>query len=135
MSVIFRYQRMKSQILGEIKRPVARVFIRSGDGDYIEFHPYIDSGADMTLLPYSFGLMLGFSQETGNIKELQGVRGIGLPVIIKKLNMRIGTTEFECRLAWALINDVPPLLGRLDVFDRFEIKFMEKEEKIVFEEF
>ena len=133
MAVVFKYQRMKSRILGDIKRPVAKVLLRAENGDYIEFHPYIDSGADMTLLPYSFGLMLGFSEETGSIKELQGVRGIGLPVVIKEVNMRIGDTEFQCRVAWALINDVPPLLGRLDIFDRFRITFKEVEEEIIFE--
>lgn len=48
--------------------------------------------------------------------------------------MKIGNVEFEPRVAWALIEDTPPLLGRLDIFEKFKITFMEKEGKIIFEE-
>ena len=133
MGIVFEYQTMKSHIFGDIRRPIANVLIRADTGEYIEFHPFIDSGADMTLLPYSFGLMLGFSEKTGNIKELHGVRGIGLPVIIKRVKMTLGDIEIEPRVAWSLIEEVPPLLGRLDIFEKFEITFKEKEGEIIFE--
>ncbi len=133
MGIEFQYRKMESLIVGTIKRPVADILVRSEDGEWIEFHPFIDSGADITLLPYSFGIMLGLSKELKNIKELKGVRGIGLPVIITHVKMRIGEIELEPRVAWALIEEVPPLLGRLDIFDRFEIIFKEREGKIIFE--
>ena len=44
----------------------------------IEFHLFIDSGADITLIPYSFGLMLRLTKDVGEIRELNGVRGIGI---------------------------------------------------------
>ena len=47
--------------------------------------------------------------------------------------MRIGDMELEPRVAWALIEETPPLLGRLDIFDKFNITFKEKEGKIIFE--
>ena len=37
-------------------------------------------------------------------------------------------------MAWGLIEEVPPLLGRADIFDCFKITFLQKEEKIIFEE-
>jgi len=134
MAIVFKYRKMESTIIDTIKRPVADIFIRSKDGDWIEFHPFIDSGADITLLPYSFGLMLGLSRDLGDIKELRGVRGIGVPVIITRIKMRIGDVELEPRVAWALIEEAPPLLGRLDIFDKFNITFKEKEGIIIFEE-
>ncbi|MCD6275723.1 MAG: hypothetical protein J7J42_03160 [Thermoplasmata archaeon] len=133
MKIVFRYRQMKSAIVGEIKRPVAEVYIRAKSGEWIEFHPFIDSGADITLIPYSFGLMLGLTKDVGEIRELKGVRGIGVPVIITKIPMRIGDIELEPWVAWALIEEAPPLLGRLGIFDRFKITFMEKEGKIIFE--
>ena len=133
MAIIFKYHKMVSSIAGEIKRPIAEVYIKSKDGAWIEFHPFIDSGADVTLLPYSFGLMLGLDKNIGDIKELKGVRGIGVPVIITRVHLKIGEIELESRVAWALIEEAPPLLGRLDIFDKFNITFKEKEEKIIFE--
>ncbi len=133
MKIEFKYRKMESTIVGTIERPIADIFVQSKEGEWIEFHPFIDSGADITLLPYSFGIMLGLSKEVGDIKELKGVRGIGLPVIITKVMMRIGEIELEPRVAWALIEEAPPLLGRLDIFDKFNITFREKEGKIIFE--
>ena len=133
MKIKFKYRKMESFIVGTIERPIADIVMQSKEGEWIEFHPFIDSGADITLLPYSFGIMLGLSKEIGDIKELRGVRGIGLPVIITKVKIRLGNIEIEPRVAWALIEGVPPLLGRLDIFDKFNITFMEKEGKIIFE--
>ena len=41
--------------------------------------------------------------------------------------------EFPIKIAWALVEDVPPLLGRTDVFDKFEVKFRQKEKITEFE--
>ncbi len=79
------------------------------------------------------GLYLGFNAPTSKIEELKGVRGVALPVEICRVKMRIGDVELEPRVAWALIEEAPPLLGRLDIFDRFNITFKEREGKIVFE--
>jgi hypothetical protein len=45
--------------------------------------------------------------------------------------MSVGEQSFDCRIAWALIKEVPPLLGRKDVFDRFEVLFREWDRKII----
>ena len=42
-------------------------------------------------------------------------------VIVKKVKMKIGNQEFDTRIAWCLEEDVPPLLGRIDVFNKFKI--------------
>ena len=133
MSFEFSYRKMESSLVGTIERPVADIFMRTTGGEWIEFHPFIDSGADITLIPYSFGLMLGLSKDSEKIKELKGVRGIALPVVISKVKMRIGNIELNPRVAWALIEEAPPLLGRLDIFDKFDITFKENEGVISFE--
>ena len=56
-----------------------------------------------------------------------------MPIIIKKVKMRIGEQEFDARVAWCLEEDVPPLLGRIDVFNRFKITFDEENKEIIFE--
>ena len=47
--IVFKYKKEMSGV----KRPLADVFLKTVSGYWIEFHPYIDSGADVTLIPYS----------------------------------------------------------------------------------
>ena len=47
--------------------------------------------------------------------------------------MRIADSEITPRIAWALGEEVPFVLGRLDVFKEFSIEFREFEDKIIIE--
>jgi hypothetical protein len=95
--------------------------------------PYIDSGADITLIPLTFGRLLGLELKKEEIKHLRGIGGVGVPVVIKEIDMRINGIEFPVRVAWALEEDLPPLLGRVDIFDRFAITFDQRKEIVMFE--
>ena len=136
MAIEFRYREEESEITGKILRPVATLEFRSKSrsGEWIEIRMYIDSGADMTLIPLSFGRLLGLELRKEDIKHLRGVGGGEVPVIITKVDIRIDDVEFPIDVAWALEEDVPPLLGRTDVFDRFKIMFNQGSRSIIFEE-
>lgn len=122
----FEYKKEFSKTLGTIYRPVAEVFFIHEDKEIRDF-PYVDSGADITLIPRSVGELLGFEVEKEKIVEMGGIGGSKVPTILKKIKIRIDSEEFPIQVAWALIEDVPPLLGRTDVFDRFEVTFKQKE--------
>ncbi len=68
----------------------------------------------------------------GGIVDISGVEGGNVPVLIKEIMIDIGEEIFDVRVAWALIEDVPPLLGRMDVFSNFEAIFKEWEKEVVF---
>ena len=91
---------------------------------------YIDSGADFTLIPYRLGLSLGMEMEK-EVEEVYGVGG-GIPVVIKLLTMKLGDISLNVRVGWSLREDIPIILGRLDVFDKFDIEFREKEGEVIF---
>jgi len=91
---------------------------------------YIDSGADLTIIPYKFGLMLGLKLE-GTVEEVHGIGG-GIPIIIRSLQLKIGDVTINAKVGWSLREDVPFLLGRMDIFNQFNIEFGESEEKIIF---
>ena len=78
--------------------------------------------------------MLGLELRKEDIKHLRGVGGGEVPVIITKVDIRMDDVEFSINVAWALEEDVPPLLGRTDVFDRFKIMFNQGSRSIIFEE-
>jgi hypothetical protein len=122
---------MTSLALGEIKRPIADISIQTRNGKWIKFRPFIDSGADISIIPHSVGQYLGFEMED-KIVEFGGVSGKHLPVIIKRIKMKIGDIEIEPRVGWALVEGAPPLLGRLDIFDKFHITFQEEDEVVIF---
>ncbi len=127
----FRYKNETSS-LGKIKRPIANVFLETTNAK-IETAMYIDSGADITMIPLSLGFALGFKQDPDDkIFEIRGVSGSGVPYIIKEVFLTMDKTRIKIRLAWALIEEVPLLLGRMDVFAKFKIIFDENSSLITF---
>lgn len=127
----YKYQSEPSN-LGRILRPVAGVILES-KGVKIEASMYIDSGADITMIPFQFGKALGFKQTPQDkILEIKGVSGGGVPYVVKEVNILLNNKRLKIRLAWALIEEVPLLLGRMDIFNKFKIIFKEREEYIDF---
>ena len=123
MRVVFPYAREKSGLLGNILRPVARIVLNRSFPHIM----YIDSGADITLLPRSVGKLIGLEEQSGEKPEkVYGVGDSSVHVFIRRVSMKIGKAEFSARVAWSTAEDVPLLLGRLDVFRRFRIVFDER---------
>ncbi len=131
--VEFPYREEESKIFGKILRPVARIFINSDkENDWKPALVYIDSGADISLLPKDFGLLLGLDLT----KEENEIRGIGeaiVPISLQKVNMRIKDKVIPVRVAIALINEVPYILGRYDFFKLFRITFEEYKRRVIVE--
>jgi Aspartyl protease len=94
---------------------------------------YIDSGADVSLVPLQFGRALGLQPNKQDIQEIQGIGGRGIAVIMSTVKMRIGRKILEARIAWSLTEDVPLLLGRMDVFDAFKVTFDQAKRKVLFQ--
>ncbi len=95
-------------------------------------HLYVDSGADSILVPKSLGDLLGFKIMEGEvIEEIKGIGERGIPIVVKNAKIHVGEKIMEVRVAWALVEEVPLLLGRTDVFAHFDITF-KKNNKIIF---
>ncbi len=130
--IVFKYRKQKSSSFGDILRPIADVILES-NGNQIEVPMYIDSGADITLLPFTLGKALGFHEEVDEIRQMKGISGAGVPYVVKKIGMILNNEKIEARIAWSMIEDVPPLLGRMDIFPKFKILFDEAKEEVEFE--
>lgn len=112
--IIFKYKKEVSRNKSKhIQRPIADVFLKNKSGGWIEFHPYIDSGADVTLIPLSLGRLIGLRLDENKVEQIGGV-------------------ELNVHIAWALIEEVPPLLGRADIFDYFHVTFKQDQGIILF---
>ncbi len=132
MEIEFPYIKEKANIVPFVLRPFARTTFKNGQREVTQ-DMYVDSGADITLIPFSVGKALGFEiKKDEDIKRVGGVGGSRISIVVRKVMMRIGEKEFDCRIAWCLSEDVPLILGRMDVFREFEVLFKEREEKVVF---
>lgn len=132
--IIFKYRKEEGTTDSIVYRPVADVEFKSKNNEWIELNPYIDSGADVTLFPLSFGRLLGLTIDGEEIKELKGVGGSTIAVVFKVIPIRIDEREFKVKVAWCLKEEVPALLGRKDIFDHFHVQFKQDEKVIEFKE-
>ncbi len=131
MEIEFDFREEKSKIYGTVLRPVATINLINNDKEVFE-SAYVDSGADVTLIPKSVGDALYFKIENNDIiTEIKGIGEMGVPIVIKKIKIKIGEKIFNARIAWAQIEEVPLLLGREDVFNIFDICF-KRNKKTVF---
>lgn len=113
-------------MFGPEYKPVADVEFQTVKEEWIEFIDLkIDTGAIITLMNSSDCESLGYSLVEGDKKTLSTASGSPLDVSIHKIRIRIGGVMLPnyVRIAFALkpINNL--LLGRLDIFDRFDILF------------
>ena len=122
--VSFPYRREWSRLLGEILRPVASIQVKSIAGHWFPALMYVDSGADLTLVPRDFGKLLGMDLRQ-NLGTVAGVSGSPLRISVQPAEIRIGDSIAKARIAVALRNDVPYLLGREGLFRLFKVIFQE----------
>lgn len=130
--VEFKYRREKSGLLGDIFRPVAQLEIRFQNSDWFPVIMYVDSGAEISLVPRNFGLLLGLDL-TANLGQIRGIGDAIVPLSLQDVEFKVEEHKINVKIAVALINEVPYVLGRFDFFKLFKISFQEYENKIVME--
>jgi Aspartyl protease len=95
----------------------------------------VDSGAQLSLISREVGDSLGFEVFRGEpITVGQGVGG-EVRYVKRIIDLTIDRRTFKALVAWLLteIANAPLLLGREVVFDLFDIKFIQVDERIEFE--
>jgi len=132
----YRFKEEESSIeeAGKVLRPVAEVILEK-DGFSVRIPMYIDSGADISMIPLRFGKALGFKQEKEDtIQEVRGVSGSEVPYLLKEVTLILNGKKLKINIAWALVEEIPMLMGRKDIFNKFRIIFDERKGWIDFEE-
>jgi len=128
MAVTFPFDKSVSPILGEIHRPVARVFFFSPT----KHHWYgawvlVDTGADYTLLPKYFAKRLDVNLEKDcNIFRTAGIGGTEKVYLLRSIKVRLGQWERKIPVGFLDRDDIPPLMGRRLFFETFEVLFSSK---------
>lgn len=112
-------------------KPTARVALRGTDKLWHTFLFLVDSGADITLLPYSVGLQIGLRRRPR--ERMDAVHGIAgaMAVLPRTIGMRIAGRTFEAPVVWAQ-RETALCLGRAGVFRHFRVTIDEKRRRTVF---
>lgn len=127
----FDWKLEKSRVFGYIKRPVAEIALKANE-DWQPIVVYVDSGADVTVLKRSYGELIGIAVEKGKYAEFKGVSGNKIKTYIHVVEMKIGDVEIEVKVAFAIDDTPPNLLGRIDVFNVFDLYFKSRTEETCF---
>jgi hypothetical protein len=117
----FRWQKLSSPYFGRIAKPIARVSLKKKSGDWQEFWVEVDSGAAISLFNKSDCDLLGYRLQDGWVCELQGVTGHSIHCYVHNIDMKIGEEVIKAKVAFSDSDKHRLLLGRVDVFDSFEI--------------
>lgn len=127
--VVFPYERALTPI-GFVWIPVARVQV-AHRGIRFELDMTVDTGADLTMIPYQVGFNLGLRRGRAVPARLSGISG-ATPYLLKELSLHIGSINLRARCAWAQTDEVPTLLGRTDVLDRLIVTFDGLRRRVLF---
>jgi hypothetical protein len=128
----FPYRREYSSLVGEIHRPVAVIYLQAKNKKWIGFTLYADAGADITLLPQSACNGLSYNLKTGKPGYVGGITRGRIKVYVHELNTKLGEEAFKARIAFAQTENIPPLLGRTDIFDHFKVCYNNKQKETIF---
>lgn len=121
---VFAWRRRNTRHFGEQWVPFAEVHLKSRSGRWYTFSVQVDTGAVISVVSRSVGELLGHPAADGERIELAGVDAPARRYFVQQIPTRIGDmSEFQMRVAVAEHEDVPNLLGRLDVLDRHQIDF------------
>ena len=122
--VSFRYAQRTSTAVGEVHRPVAYVELYSTALDrWLGYTMIIDSGADYCVFPVSMVSDLGIALSACELHVVSGVGGSERVYLFRKLPMRIGPWTLIVPAGFIRRENVPPLLGRFQCLDRFDLRF------------
>jgi hypothetical protein len=124
MEIEFAFRKESSGLFGFIGRPVARLIVIRRRRRVPQLF-YVDSGADITLIPKSVGDLLGLTLASPQERfaRSKGSANGECLVSYASLRLQVGSKIFSARVGWCLLEEVPLLLGRLDCFHLFDISF------------
>lgn len=128
--IIFPYQ-FKVTKDGKIADPVIYLDVLTPSGlRKIGF--LVDSGSDTIVLPLApYHFWFNFKPNPKSATTLGGVEGKGVTAYPRKITLQIGKEEFNVRCYLVKSNTIP-LLGRLDIWDKFNWIFDNKKGQVVF---
>lgn len=104
--------------------PIVPLEIRSKNGEWIEFHAYIDSGAGFSVFHADHAEILGLKLRDGKRIFFTVGNGERIPAYVHKVPVKFAEVQFLAKIAFAPGLGVGTnLLGLTSFFEKFSICF------------
>ena len=128
-----RLLKIRSLMTGEWT-PTHEVNFILKNGTEIAIEMIVDTGADITFIPKKMGERLGLVRsEDDLVFEARSVGSVIL-FVYRQMHVNINGIALTIKIIWGQDEQAgeEALLGRLDVFDRFDVLFSQKKRKVIF---
>lgn len=125
-SLVVPYSREESNIFDKILRPRLSIALYSEIfSEWITVDDVLaDTGADISLLPKSLGILLVGDIRKGRKYRMTGViAGSVRYFYLHRIKLKLGPRRFGADFAIAAGDDVPPTLGRISALDKMNIEY------------
>jgi len=129
ISLEFPFAYAKVESLGLLFYPIVQVSLKTTFG-WKEFDFLVDTGADLTTLPFSSVSFLGVDFKKLRKSKTQGVGGIFVPTWDLEIPIKIGQEELKIRASITQDKSTPFLLGRKDIFEKKFSLILDSKRKI-----
>jgi len=124
----FAWHPFPSSSFGTLFRPIVSARL-IGPARWRNFEFLVDSGADITSIPFDAGQLLGYQLHPDDlVYSLSGIGG-RVGYVIRRVEFVLAGKQFHARVAWTLSRKTPYVLGQLDVFEHFKIELNRREGK------
>lgn len=122
---------VKHSQLGTIPEPIIPVSVRTLQG-YQTFDFLVDTGADCTIMPASVAPDIGIELSTLPKIRFSGIEGGSVSASIAKITVMITTKPIDITCAFSSNERCPFILGRKDLFSRYDIVFDNRRKVVSF---
>ena len=108
---------------GQLFFPGLEVAVKLSDGTFQPFEFILDSGADCTMVPRAMAHLTGFTLPSTPNATVSGISGRPISAYTGNMTLKIQNEEFVVRCLFTVSDRTPFLLGRVDFFSFFSVKF------------
>ena len=124
--------RERRTAFGSLPDPTIDLPVRTAAG-YKVMGFLLDTGSDFTTMPFAMAEELGVDIESAPEITVTGIKGEGVKARLAEVSVRIGEVEVQLPCLYCMKDNTPYLLGRMGLFQRFNIAFDNRRKRIVFE--
>ncbi len=127
------YAKEESNIFEKVLRPRLSIEIYSEFlSDWITIDDVLaDTGADLSVLPKSLGVLLVGDIREGRKYRVTGLAGYSKYIYLHRLMTKIGRKKIKAAFAIAVTDDIPPTLGRMDALDKMNIEYQKGRRMVI----
>lgn len=132
--LIVPYISERSNVFRRVKRPKLSFSIYSRHlRCWINIEDVLaDTGADISVLPRSLGILMVGDYRRGKRYKITGLfPKASASMYLHRLSIRIANKKFRAIFAISNSDDVPPTLGRIGGLDNFDIQYQRGKKMVI----